>query len=635
MKDLTHNTAIHKRLRSFLGAAVALVAISATAQVTESFSFTNLNRAIPDGNPSGMAEFRSITSSVVDITKVTVKLQIAGNYNGDLYAYLVHSNGFSVLLNRPGRTAGNPSGYDDSGLTITLDDDALNDIHTYRDVVTPTAGSALTGTWKPDARNADPSMVTNGSPRSGFLSEFQGFGGSGEWVLFLLDSESGGTNKLVSWGLEITGRTLPLLTWTDPASFYYGTALGSSELNASPSVPGTLMYSPPSGTVLNAGSNQVLSVTFTPDDTSAYVTVNAAVAIDVLQVPLTITANDARKIFGEADPAFTVSDSGFIPGEDFGALGGALVLTREPGETPGPYLITPSGLTSGNYAIAFVPGTFTISKALTSGLVGVSANPAIPGDPLVLTLTLAAVAPGAGTPTGTVSFETNGIPFASGVSLVGGVASLTTSSLPAGEYTISASYGGDPNFEATVASLTGTLVLNTPPVAGPDTIQRYAYAGVKVPVSTLLSNDFDADGHPITLDSVAASSTAGGMVLLTNAWVHYTPPTGFTNVDSYTYVILDGHGGSTIGTVSVGLLDESGITDNVSIEPLGGGDYRIRFAGVPGRTYDVEYSDGIDPADWHVLATVVANDQGRGETVDSPPGGGPGRFYRTARSATP
>jgi len=44
-------------------------------------------------------------------------------------------------------------------------------------------------------------------------------------------------------------------------------------------------------------------------------------------------------------------------------LGGTLVFARAPGENVGDYLITPSGLTSANYAISFNPGTLTITAA--------------------------------------------------------------------------------------------------------------------------------------------------------------------------------------------------------------------------------------------------------------------------------
>lgn len=85
---------------------------------------------------------------------------------------------------------------------------------------------------------------------------------------------------------------------------------------------------------------------------------------------LTITADDKSKVYGGADPAFTVNYTGFITGEDESSLGGTLSLTRAAGENVGTYAITPAGLTSANYDITFVNGTLTIvsNNALLSDL---------------------------------------------------------------------------------------------------------------------------------------------------------------------------------------------------------------------------------------------------------------------------
>src|SRR5213079_2769416 len=56
------------------------------------------------------------------------------------------------------------------------------------------------------------------------------------------------------------------ITWVAPADLTYGTALSGTQLNATANVPGSFVYSPVAGTVLNAGA-QTLSVTFTPTDT--------------------------------------------------------------------------------------------------------------------------------------------------------------------------------------------------------------------------------------------------------------------------------------------------------------------------------------------------------------------------------
>jgi subtilisin-like proprotein convertase family protein len=178
------------------------------AQIVETYTFTTFGAepslAIGDGNASGVSDVRTLDSAIMAIESLTVSLDISGEFNGDLYAYLRHDSGFSVLLNRPGRSADAPSGYGDSGLTITLSDFALNgDIHNYRDVITPTAGSPLTGVWQPDSRNVDPSVVLDSSARTALLSAFAGLNASGDWTLFVADLQSGGTSTLNSWSLEI------------------------------------------------------------------------------------------------------------------------------------------------------------------------------------------------------------------------------------------------------------------------------------------------------------------------------------------------------------------------------------------------------------------------------------------------
>ncbi|MHB8653746.1 MAG: hypothetical protein ACYDA9_07695 [Terriglobia bacterium] len=55
----------------------------------------------------------------------------------------------------------------------------------------------------------------------------------------------------------------PSVTWATPAAIKYGTALNSTQLNATASVAGSFSYSPAAGTILSAGT-QTLTVTFTP-----------------------------------------------------------------------------------------------------------------------------------------------------------------------------------------------------------------------------------------------------------------------------------------------------------------------------------------------------------------------------------
>ena len=90
------------------------------------------------------------------------------------------------------------------------------------------------------------------------------------------------------------GKITPTITWSNPASIVYGTALGGTQLNATASTAGTFAYSPPAGTVLSAGAGQTLSVTFTPTDTATYNSASKAVTITVLKATPVITwANPA------------------------------------------------------------------------------------------------------------------------------------------------------------------------------------------------------------------------------------------------------------------------------------------------------------------------------------------------------
>jgi hypothetical protein len=85
--------------------------------------------------------------------------------------------------------------------------------------------------------------------------------------------------------------------------------------------------------------------------------------LGITKAPLSVTADAKSKAYGGVDPAFTVTYTGLVNGDTATVLGGTLSLTRVPGETVGSYLITPSGLTSGNYTITFNTGMFSITKA--------------------------------------------------------------------------------------------------------------------------------------------------------------------------------------------------------------------------------------------------------------------------------
>jgi hypothetical protein len=167
------------------------------------------------------------------------------------------------------------------------------------------------------------------------------------------------------------------------------------------------------------------------------------------------------------------------------------------------------------------------------------------------------------------------------------------------------------------------VVTNQMPVAGADIIHRWPTNGATVSVASLLSNDSDPDGDPLTLLSVSPNSANGGTVTLSNGWITYTPP----NTDTFTYTISDGHNPSVTGTVTVALqldpLPQPKLVVNYLL-----GSYRLGFDGVPNRTCDIEYTQDLGTAAWQWLGRGTTDLSGRFEFIDTPAQGSAQRFYR-------
>jgi subtilisin-like proprotein convertase family protein len=408
-------------LLALLGAAAPLLL---EAQTTESYTFTT-NRLVPDGNASGLSDVRNLNSAIGIISSVQVRLKITGEFNGDLYGYLRHTNGFTVLLNRPGKTASDSYGYSDSGFNVSsFQTGATNgDIHIYQNVTIPAAGSPLIGTWQPDGRDVDPATVTDASTRSTSLTNFNSLNAAGGWTLYLADLESGGTNMLTEWGIDITGASFPALTWTNPADIVYGTALGGTQLNGSAiynstNVPGTFTYAPAAGTVLSAGLGQTLTVTFTPNDTNSFLPISTNVTINVATAPLTITANNTNKACGAPLPTFTASYSGFVNSDTPASLNTPVTLasTATASSPVGTYTITASGAAGANYDITFVDGILTVYNSNQPPVLSMISNVVIRPDGGLLLVTTASDPDGdrltfsldPGAPAGAII--TNGVP---------------------------------------------------------------------------------------------------------------------------------------------------------------------------------------------------------------------------------
>jgi RHS repeat-associated protein len=141
------------------------------------------------------------------------------------------------------------------------------------------------------SNSAGPYVATNGVAATG----------SGGIATLTTSSLSGGSNPITavySGDANDAGSTSPVLTqvvpqvpptitWPTPAAVPFGTALSSTQLDATATVngtpiPGTFTYKPCVGTVLTTAGANPLSVTFTPADTTDYTTVSDTVSLSVL-----------------------------------------------------------------------------------------------------------------------------------------------------------------------------------------------------------------------------------------------------------------------------------------------------------------------------------------------------------------
>jgi hypothetical protein len=113
-------------------------------------------------------------------------------------------------------------------------------------------------------------------------------------------------------------------------------------------------------------------------------------------------------------------------------------------------------------------------------------------------------------------------------------------------FTFKATYGAASSVEATVSIM--VTPVNDAPVAQPDTATTVKNAAVNIAV---LANDADLDGDQLSVS--ALTQPANGTASITNngSVINYRPRSGFAGIDSFTYTVSDGHGGTSTATVSV------------------------------------------------------------------------------------
>ncbi len=279
---------------------------------------------------------------------------------------------------------------------------------------------------------------------------------------------NGSTSAALTQTVNMTASTVALASSLNPSTFGASvifTATVTAGSNRNRHLPGTARrftrcrersqqwHGHPGEHTLAGGTHPIIAVY--SGDTNYNGATSSVLTQVVNKATLTVTANDASRSYGTANPAFTSTITGFVNGDTQ-----ASVVTGSPSLTTTATTVSPAGTypitaalgtlaTNNNYIFAFINGTLTVTPAAgETTTLSVSPTTVMYGDPAVLT---AVVGPTAGA-TGTVSFH-------EGTTLLGtssldssATAVLSVSTLSAGTHTITATYNGDVSFPASTSN---------------------------------------------------------------------------------------------------------------------------------------------------------------------------------------
>jgi hypothetical protein len=251
---------------------------------------------------------------------------------------------------------------------------------------------------------------------------------------------------------------------------------------------------------------------------------SSSVSTAVVGQPVTLTATVTSSA---GTPVGTVAffENGILLGT--AALNGAGQATLTVALGTGSYSLTASFLATSAFAGSSSPGvTVTVGRAASTTSLSASPSAAVTGQSVVFTATVAAAAPGAGLPTGTVTFMDGNVTLGTVAVSASGTATLTARFTTTGSHTITAVYNGDGNFTGSSQKITEQV--SAPAALAPSTTALVASAN---PVTR---------GQVVTFTATVSAASGTG-----------TPTGTITFMDGNTVlavVVLDSNGQARLRT---------------------------------------------------------------------------------------
>jgi hypothetical protein len=236
----------------------------------------------------------------------------------------------------------------------------------------------------------------------------------------------GGTASETTAALSVGAHSIKAV-YTGDANFVGSTSTALTHVVALPTTTVSLTNSPPALTV-----GQAVTFTATVTPTSGSGTPTGTVTFqEGATVLATVSLNGGVATFGTTSLA------------------------------AGTHSISATYNGDANYTASTSPAvTETVNKAVTTATLVSAPNPSVLSQAVTFTTTISPFTAGPFTAGGTVTFFDGGTPLGAPVSVVGGTAALTTTSLAAGTHPVTAVYTGDANFAGS-SSTVGNQVVNS------------------------------------------------------------------------------------------------------------------------------------------------------------------------------
>lgn len=318
----------------------------------------------------GTAEDNKLVLTVADMSTAQLNLNITYANNNNVVTDFGGNNlgSDATGVNIPLNVVPTATSVDFSG-TLTVGE-TLTGAYTYSDADNDTESGTTFKWYRSDDANGTNKAAIAGATASAYdLTSAD----VDKYISFEVTPNDGiNAGTAVESSLQgSVSKISQTITFTALADKTYGdasfalSATASSNLGVTYTSSNTSVAIVSGNTVSIVGAGQTTITASQAGDASYTAATNATQLLTVNKAVLTATAEDKSKIYGEANPSFTITYSGFVNGDD------KTVITTEPTASTiadastgvGTYDIDLAGGTAGNYSFNLTSGTLTIGKA--------------------------------------------------------------------------------------------------------------------------------------------------------------------------------------------------------------------------------------------------------------------------------